>query len=128
MTKDPRDLAMDERLRPKIELAHQAVELLADRQVSDVVLLDLTPLGAFADYFVIGTVDNVRQSQAVIDALQLAFRTTGPRIRPEGNPDSGWVLLDTLEGVVIHLFSLEDRARYDLEGLWRRAQQVVRVQ
>ncbi len=128
MTKDPRDLAMDEWLRPKIELAHQAVELLADRQVSDVVLLDLTPLGAFADYFVIGTVDNVRQSQAVIDAVQLTFRTTGPRIRPEGNPDSGWVLLDTLEGVVIHLFSLEDRARYDLEGLWRRAQQVVRVQ
>ena len=49
-----------------VDLAHNAVDILADRQVSDIVLLDLTELSAFADYFVIGTVDNTRQARAVI--------------------------------------------------------------
>lgn len=128
MTTDSTPTKTDERFRPNIELAHQAVDLLADRQVSDIVLLDLTPLGAFADYFVIGTVDNIRQARAAIDAVQAGLETSGPRIRPEGDPESGWVLLDTYDGVLVHLFSLEGRARYDLEGLWSRAQEIVRVQ
>jgi ribosome silencing factor RsfS/YbeB/iojap len=128
MTTDSPTPQIDERFRPDIGLAHEAVDLLADRQVSDIVLLDLTTLGAFADYFVIGTVDNIRQARAAIDALQGALKARGSRIKPEGNPESGWVLLDTLDGVIVHLFSLEDRARYDLEGLWGRAQEVVRVQ
>jgi ribosome-associated protein len=115
--------------RPDIELAHAIVDLLADRQVDDIVLLDLTPLGAFADYFVIGTVGNIRQARAVVDAVQEAVhRRSDQRARPEGTPESGWVLMDAGNGVVVHLFSPEGRTRYDLEGLWSRAQEVVRVQ
>ena len=115
--------------RPDIELAHQIVDWLADRQVEDVVLLDLTPLAAFADYFVIGTVDNIRQARAVIDVVAQGMQDTGgPRVRPEGTPESGWVLLDTGLGILVHLFSTEARPRYDLEGLWNKAQEVVRVQ
>jgi len=97
MTSESAPTETDERFRPNIDLAHQAVDLLAD-------------------------------ARAVIDVLQDGLRTRGPRIRPEGDPASGWVLLDTNEGVIVHLFSLEERARYDLEGLWNRAQEVVRVQ
>ena len=57
-------------LNANIDIAHNAVDILADRQVSDIVLLDLTELSAFADYFVIGTVDNIRQARAVIDSIQ----------------------------------------------------------
>ena len=93
------------------------------------MLLDLTPLAAFADYFVIGTVDNIRQARATIDAVEEAMRDRGDgRIRPEGSPESGWVLLDTGMGILVHLFSSEARMRYDLEGLWSKAQEVVRVQ
>lgn len=116
-------------LRPNIELAHEIVDWLADRQVDDIVLLDLTPLAAFADYFIIGTVDNIRQARAVIDSVEQGVRERGgPRLRPEGTPESGWVLLDTELGIVVHLFSSEARMRYDLEGLWSKAQEVVRVQ
>lgn len=115
--------------RPDLELAHEIVDWLADRQAEDIVLLDLTPLAAFADYFVIGTVDNIRQARATIDAVEEGMRARGSdRPRPEGNPESGWVLLDTGEGILVHLFSSEARMRYDLEGLWSKAQEVVRVQ
>ncbi len=90
-------------------------------------MLDLTSLSAFADYFVIATADNERQLNALIDTVESdAGRGVGS-FRQEGTADGGWVLLD-LGTVVVHLFSLERRAFYNLEGLWRRAQEVVRVQ
>jgi ribosome-associated protein len=104
------------------------VDVLVDRQVSDVVLLDLTRLSAFADFFVIGTVDNVRQARAVLDAVDTAVSERGGSGQPEGDPDTGWILIDAGQGVFVHLFSIEQRAYYNLEGLWSRAQEVVRVQ
>ncbi len=109
-------------------LAHQLVDVLVDRQAADVVMLDLSELSAFTDYFVIGTVDNQRQMQAVVEAVEAAMAgIAGARFRQEGDPASGWVLLDA-GPVVVHLFGLEERARYNLEGLWSKAREVVRVQ
>ena len=51
--------------------------------------------------------------------------TTHPRW--EGRHEDGWLLAD-LGDVIVHLLSMEDRARYDLEGLWQRAQEVVHIQ
>lgn len=99
-----------------------------DRQATDVVLLDLTDLSAFADFFVVATVDNVRQARAVVGALADAVRVHGTRLHAEGDPESGWVLADAGDGVLVHLFSMESRAYFDLEGLWHRAQEVVRIQ
>lgn len=114
---------------PDLELAHEIVDWLADRQVADVVLLDLTQLTAFTDYFIVGTVDNIRQARAVADTVERSVRDRGgPRIRPEGSAETGWILLDTELGIVVHLFSSQARMRYDLEGLWNRAQEIVRVQ
>ncbi len=99
-----------------------------DRQAADVVLLDLTQLSAFAEYFVIATVDNIRQARAVADALTDRVKSQGGRLESEGDPESGWLLVDAGQGVFIHLFSLESRAYYNHEGLWGRAQEVVRIQ
>ena len=111
------------------ELAHHLVDVLVDRQASDVVLLDLTSLSAFTDYFVIATADNERQLSALIDTVESAMAAAAPdaSVRQEGSTEGGWVLLD-LGAVIVHLFSLEQRAKYNLEGLWRRAQEVVRIQ
>ncbi len=111
------------------ELAHHVVDVLADRQAADVVLLDLTALSAFTDYFVVATIDNVRQMRAVLDALgrELADVLPKSQAREEGSIESGWVLFD-IGDVVVHLFSLERRAYYNLEGLWSSAQEVVRIQ
>lgn len=103
------------------------VDVVVDRLAEDVVLLDLTGLTAFADYFVIATVDNERQMAAVIEALDGAARGEGIRAHSEGAPESGWVLIE-VSGVIVHLFSREQRHRYDLESLWSHAREVVRVQ
>lgn len=110
------------------ELAHHVVDVLVDRQAADVVMLDLTALSAFTDYFVIATSDNERQLGALVDSVEgVVASMPDARCRQEGGLEGGWVLLD-MGSVVVHLFSLEQRANYNLEGLWRRAQEVVRVQ
>jgi len=115
-------------LERSLARARLLLDLLVDRQAEDVVLLDLTSLAAFADYFVIGTVDNIRQGRAIVDAVDAAVSAEGGDVRAEGTPEDGWILVDCGEGVVVHLFSLEARAYYNLEGLWSRAQEVVRIQ
>lgn len=109
-------------------LAHDLIDLLLDRQASDVVLLDLTTLSAFADYFVIATADSERHMGALIEALQRWTKERDLRLRQDGVAADGWVLLELPHGVIVHLFGDEERAYYDLEGLWSRAQEVVRIQ
>jgi len=93
-----------------------------------VLLLDISKVTTFTDYFVIASAVNVRQMQALREALDeaLARDEHGP-IRSEGDIDSGWVLLD-LGDVIVHLLSPEQRAYYDIERLWSKGTPVVRIQ
>ena len=109
-------------------LARRIVDLLADRQAEDILLLDIGKVTLFADYFVIASAQTVRQMQALSDAIdfELAKEAITPYGR-EGAPASGWVLLD-LGDVIVHIFGPDERHFYDLEGLYRQATPVVRIQ
>jgi len=93
-----------------------------------VLLLDIRGVASFADYFVIASGGAVRQIQAMMEAVDEAVSADG--VEPmgrEGEAGSGWVLLDYGD-VIVHLFAPEERAYYDLEGLWHAAVPVVRIQ
>ncbi|HWQ28973.1 MAG TPA: ribosome silencing factor [Dehalococcoidia bacterium] len=111
------------------ELARRIVDLLSDRQAEDVVLLDISRVASFADYFVIASAINPRHMGALIEALDrdLKANETVSPLRHEGEIDSGWVLVD-FGSVIVHLFAPEQRAYYNLEQLWARAREVVRIQ
>ena len=111
-----------------IEGARKAVEIASDRQASDVVLLDLRQLLAFADFFVICSADSNRQIRAIINAVEKGLHEEGLRLlHREGTDDSGWVLLD-FGDLIVHVFTTEQRRHYDLEAAWDKATQLVRVQ
>ena len=91
-------------------------------------MLDIRNVASFADYFVIASGGSVRQIQAILEAVDEGLASDG--VKPmgrEGEPDSGWVLLDYAD-VIVHLFAPEERTYYDLEGLWHTATPVVRIQ
>jgi ribosome-associated protein len=110
------------------DLAQRIADLLSDRQAGDIVLMDIGKVSTFTDYFVVATANNPRQMNALIDSLDRDLREEGikPR-RVEGAPDSGWVLVDFSDAIV-HLFSPEQRAYYNLEGLWSKGVSVVHLQ
>ncbi len=92
-------------------------------------MLDIQHLSPIADYFVIASVDNVRQLRATADAIDQDLREHAS-MRPdrrEGPPDSGWVVLD-YPGVLVHLMTDDQRDFYRIENLWADAHRLLVIQ
>ncbi len=78
----------------------------------------------FTDFFVICTVTNPRQGQAVCDEVQKQLKEAGDRaVSIEGYDQAEWILLDYGD-FLVHIFSESARKFYDLERLWHPAKVV----
>lgn len=92
------------------------------------MMLDTRKICSFADYFVICNADSTRQIEAIREEITKTLKRDGVLpYHSEGTADSGWVLLD-LGGVIVHIFSLQQREYYKLDELWGEATPVVRIQ
>ena len=104
------------------------MEAVAERLGSDIVLLDMQGVSLLADYFVLGNAESPPQFRAILEEVREQVKAAGGRLlHVEGEPTSGWVLLD-YGSVVAHIFDPELRAYYNLEDLWKEARLVVRFQ
>ncbi|MBN2099234.1 MAG: ribosome silencing factor [Dehalococcoidia bacterium] len=103
------------------------MEIAADKQATDVVLLDTRKVCSFADYFVICSGDSDRQLEAIHRAIVEGLKAEGNvHYHSEGTAASGWVLLD-LGNIVVHIFSTAERDFYQLESLWSAAPVIVKM-
>ena len=101
-----------------------AVEAARDKKAQKIVVLELKGVADFADYFLICSGTSSRHVQTISDAIERQLGLSG--LRPahvEGYNHAEWVLMDYLD-FVIHIFSEQARAFYDLERLWRTARRV----
>ncbi|HLF26199.1 MAG TPA: ribosome silencing factor [Anaerolineae bacterium] len=111
-----------------LDLAHAIVDAIAEKQGENVVLLDIHALSVIADYFIICTGNSDRQLKAIVEGVREHTRRNldiDPR-RVEGDPASGWVLVD-YNDIVIHVFTPQMRAFYNLEALWKDAPVLMRM-
>jgi len=103
-------------MKDALKIALKAAE---EKQAIDILVLDISSIASFANYFLLCTGDSSRQIQAIVDEVERKLRESG--FRPthiEGYRNAEWVLMDYLD-VVVHVFSKKARAYYDLERLWR---------
>ena len=101
-----------------------AVAAALDKKAVDPIVLDLRKASAFTDFFFICTGANVRQAQAIADAIQEALRPAG--VRPalvEGYEHADWILIDYFD-FVVHIFAPATRDFYALERLWGDARRI----
>ena len=109
-------------------LAREIAGVASESLASDIEVLDIRKLSTIADFFVIGSADNVRQLRAIGEAIERGLREDGVRPdRREGTPDTGWIVLDYGD-VIAHLFTTEQRAFYRLEEVWADAQRLLVIQ
>jgi ribosome-associated protein len=97
----------------------RAARAASDKLAHDIRILEVREQIAITEYFVIcsGTTD--RQVRAIGDAVEDELRDLGAKpIRREGERDNRWLLLDYAD-IIVHVFTDEDRAYYELERLWK---------
>lgn len=113
---------IDEEILSQVRLAVLAAQ---EKKAENILILRLSAVTEFTDYFIICSGNSTRQNQAISDEIVDQLRKV--RLRPlhkEGYTSGEWILIDY--GVfIVHIFTGSSRQFYDLERLWRDAERVV---
>jgi ribosome-associated protein len=116
-----------EMLPPTVESPTWLTALRAaeSKKASESRVLGLREVSSLADYFLICSASNQRQAQAIWDevAKQMKEQRGDRAISVEGYGSGEWILGD-FGDLIVHIFTPEKRAYYDLERLWRHAANV----
>lgn len=92
-----------------------------DKKGEQLMEIDISKKTILADRFVIVTGRSRIQTRAIADSISQRVEEAGQRVsRTEGYADGNWILLD-LGNIVVHVFTPEQRAFYNLERLWAEA-------
>ena len=106
------------------ESAVVLVKALDSTKGQDLKLLRTEGLTTLADYFVICSATSNTQIKAMSDACEEAMEKHGEQVHHiEGHRGGTWLLMD-FSDVVVHVFTDEARKFYDLERLWRDAEEI----
>jgi ribosome-associated protein len=102
-----------------IEQARRIAALVHDKLGRDVVILDMQPVCAYTDYFVVVTGGNPRQTKGIWDEVHEKLKNENGMIprAVDGVQESTWIVADYSD-VVLHVFTPEAREYYRLEDLW----------
>lgn len=105
------------------------MDKISDVKGENIIIIDIADITTIADYFVICSATSARQIKAIVDRIaeEIKHETSIMPLSIEGIPDGGWVLVD-YGGVVVHVFTPEQREYYDLEGYWQEGKTIVRMQ
>ncbi len=104
------------------DLVTVAAGAASAKAIEPTVVIEVGDLISVTDYFVISSGSNDRQVRAIADEVERQVKGRGgqsPRA-VEGLDDARWVLMDFGE-FIVHVFSEEARAFYNLERLWSDA-------
>lgn len=108
------------------------VKAMEDKKAYNIEILDIKDISPIADYFLICSASNLRQTRTIadeVDEKMAEHNVKAVKVDDEdlfGNPlregyDTGkWIILD-FNGIVVHIFSEDERDYYNLDKIWSDA-------
>lgn len=101
-----------------LELAQAAY----DKKGRHIEILDLEGISMLADYFLLVSANNIKQSQSIADEIEDTAAELGVTVNHrEGYREGEWILLD-FGDIICHIFGGDElRQFYGLEELWNDA-------
>lgn len=107
-----------------LELAKEAAKILNNKKASQLNVVQIADISSLADYFVFATGTSNTHVNALADEMEYQLKQLGYEPHHvEGYRANSWVLVDYGE-VVVHIFTEESRAFYDLDRLWQDGEAV----
>ena len=103
-------------------LAKETLAAVQEKKATDVVIMDMHEVSGLADYFILCSGTSDIQVKAIAESVEARLRSKCQESpwHIEGAEHRQWVLLDYVD-LVVHVFTPERRAFYDLERLWSDA-------
>ena len=106
------------------EIAIEVVKMLDSKKGMELRLLKIDRVSSLADYFVICTGTSNTHVRTLCDIAEDTLEKLGEnKLGREGHRGNTWELLD-FGSIVVHVFTEEARAFYDLERLWKDGTEV----
>lgn len=106
-------------------LARACAKAADDKKAENIMVLDMSGISSFTDYFVICSATSEPQLKAISSEIRDQSREHLNRktLAEDGFPSSQWVVVD-FGDVIVHIFHTEKRDIYSLETLWSDARVV----
>lgn len=100
----------------KDSLAH-----LDEKKAIEPVFMDLRHVNTYLDYFLIATGNSQTHCRALARDISKFLYSKGLKESGDHDLNSEWIILD-FGGLIVHIFTEEMRAYYQLEKLWADAE------
>lgn len=102
--------------------------MLEEKKGENILILDISDISDFTDYFVICSGNSIRTLDALADEVTYSLRKDLKiHGKLEGAPQDGWIVID-YGNIVVHLFIPEIRDYYRLEELWSSGKILLQMQ
>lgn len=106
------------RLLTSKEAAIVAARALDDKKAENLMLLEVRAVTALTEYMLLATGTSDNHLRALCDEVEKKMEEAGEKLwHREGFRGDTWVVMD-FSGVMVHVFTREQRKFYDLERLW----------
>lgn len=105
---------------PIYELTRKAAQIASEKKAKNIIILDMRKLTSVTDYFLICTAEADAHVKAIVDEIESKMLPGEKPWHIEGYQNLKWVLMDYVD-FVIHVFTEETRAYYNIERLWADA-------
>ncbi len=100
------------------ETAEKIARLLADKQNTNIITIDVSEKSNVTDYFVLSTAKSQTNAKTVCEYIQETLEAEGIfATRIEGEKVGNWIVMDYTT-VIVHIFHESEREMYKLERLW----------
>lgn len=100
------------------ELLQKIIKILDNKKALDIKHMEIKDVTTIADYFVITSGTSNTHIKSLADNVEYELKQDG--IYPnkiEGYEAGTWILMDYGD-VVVHIFTEQERANYNIEELW----------
>ncbi|HHZ12153.1 MAG TPA: ribosome silencing factor [Acholeplasmataceae bacterium] len=107
-----------------MQILKDVIQCLSDSKVEDIRVYQTDKITPFYDVVVNSTAKNSRQLSATVQRLRKMSDEKGYYLKGiEGIRGGYWALVD-MRDILVNIFLPEERAKYDLDKLWKDLPQI----